>query len=50
MGDTECAQMILSGRYKYPPDTNKWTKKTLQEAHITFSQLSGTEIATMITT
>jgi hypothetical protein len=50
MGDTECAQMILNGTYKYPPDTDKWTKKILQKAHITFSHLSGTEIETMITT
>jgi hypothetical protein len=50
MGDTECAQKILEGTYEFPPDTDKWTKKILQEAHITFSQMSGTEIATMITT
>jgi len=42
--------MILNGTYKCPPDTNEWTKKILQEAHITFSHLSGTEIETMITT
>ncbi len=40
MGDTECAKMILEGTYTYQPDTNKWTKKILQEAHITFLQLS----------
>jgi hypothetical protein len=34
MGDTECAQKILKGMYEYPPDTNKWTKKILQEAQI----------------
>jgi hypothetical protein len=50
MGDTKCAQKILKGMYKYPPDTNEWTKKILQEAQMTFSQMSGTEIATMITT
>jgi hypothetical protein len=50
MGDTECAKMKLERTYDYPPDTNKWTKKILQEAHITFSQLSGIEIETMITT
>jgi hypothetical protein len=42
-GGTNCAKMILEGTYDYPPDTNKWTKKILQEAHITFSQLSGIE-------
>jgi hypothetical protein len=50
MGDTECAQKILEGTYKYLPDTDEWTKKILQEAQMTFSQMSGTEIATMITT
>jgi hypothetical protein len=50
MGDTEGAQRILKGTYNYPPDTDKWTKKILQEAQFTFSQMSGTEIATMITT
>jgi hypothetical protein len=49
MGDTKCAQKILKEMYKYPPDTNKWTKKILQEAQVMFSQMSGTEIATMIT-
>ena len=38
-GDTECAKMILEGTYDYPPDTDKWTRKILQEAHITFTQL-----------
>ena len=36
--------------YNYPPDTDEWTKKILQEAQITFSQMSGTEVSTMITT
>jgi hypothetical protein len=49
MGDTKCAQKILKGMYKYPPDTNEWTKKILQQAQMTFSQMSGTEIAKMIT-
>jgi len=49
-GDTECAQKILEGTYEYPPDTDEWTKKILQEAHITFIQISGAEIGTSITT
>ena len=49
-GDTECAQKILEGMYQYPPDTDEWTKKILQEAHITFTQISGAEIGTSITT
>ncbi len=50
MGDTYCAQQILKGTYDYPPDTNIWTKKILQEAHYTFSQMSSAETATTITT
>ncbi len=34
--------------YEYPPNTNVWTKKILQEAHYTFSPMSGTKIATTI--
>ena len=49
-GDTECAQKILEGTYEYQPDTDEWTKKILQEAHITFTQISGAEIGTSITT
>jgi hypothetical protein len=50
IGDTECSQQILEGMYEYPPDTNIWTKKILQEAQHTFSRMSGAEIATTIST
>jgi hypothetical protein len=50
MGDTECSQQILDGTYKYPPDTDIWTKKILQEAHHTFIQMSGIEISMLVTT
>jgi hypothetical protein len=50
-GDTECTQQILEGTYDFPPDTDIWTKKILQEAHsYTFSCMSGAEILTIITT
>jgi hypothetical protein len=49
-GDTECAQQILEGTYDFPPDTEIWTKKILQEAHYTFSHMSGAEIAIIVTT
>jgi hypothetical protein len=49
MGDTKCSKQIVEGTYKYPPDTNVWVKKILQEAHYTFSHMSGIEIATTIT-
>jgi hypothetical protein len=50
MGDTECSQKILEGMYEYPPDTDIWTKKILQEAQHTFSRMSGAKIATTIST
>jgi hypothetical protein len=50
MGDTECSKQILEGTYEYPPNTNVWTKKILQEAHYTFSHMSGAKIATTIST
>jgi hypothetical protein len=50
MGDTECSQQILEGTYEYPPYTDIWTKKRFQEAHHTFSRMSGAKIATTIST
>ncbi len=50
MGDIGCSKQILEGTYEYPPDTNIWTKKILQEAHYTFSHMSSAKIATTITT
>ncbi len=50
MGDTVCSQQIIDGTYNYPPDTDIWTKKILQEAHHTFLQMSGIEISTSVTT
>jgi hypothetical protein len=50
MGDTECTPKILNGTYDYPPDTEVWRKKILQEAQHTFSQMSGVEITTTTTT
>ncbi len=48
-GDTECAQQILEGTYDFPPDTDIWTKKILQEARYTFSHITGAEIAIIVT-
>jgi len=48
-GDMECAQQILEGTYDFPPDTNIWMKKILQEAHYTFSHMSGAEIGIILT-
>ncbi len=49
-GDTECTQQILEGTYDFPPDIDIWTKKILQEAHYTFSHMSGIEIAIIVIT
>jgi hypothetical protein len=50
MGGTECSKQILERTYEYPPNTDVWTKKILQEAHYTFSHMSGAKIATTIST
>jgi hypothetical protein len=50
MGDTKCSQRILEGTYDYPPNTDIWMKKILQEAQHTFARMSGKEIATKIST
>jgi hypothetical protein len=50
MGDTECSKQILEGTHEYPPNTNVWTNKILQEAHYPFSRMSGAKIATTIST
>jgi hypothetical protein len=49
-GTQNAPKKILKGTYEYPPDTNVWTKKILQEAHYTFSCMSGAKIATTIST
>ena len=46
MGDTECSQQILAGAYDYPPNTDIWTKKILQEAQHTFWRMCDKEIVT----
>jgi hypothetical protein len=50
MGDIECSKQILEGLYEYPPNTNVWMKKILQEAHYTCSHMPGAKIATTIST
>jgi hypothetical protein len=34
----------LDGTYKFPPDTDKWTRMILEEAHHTFVLLAGEKI------
>jgi hypothetical protein len=50
IGGVDCAQQILKGTYDFPPDINIWTKKILQEAYYTFSEMSSAEIAITTTT
>jgi hypothetical protein len=50
IGDTECSKQILEGMYEYPPDTNVWAKKILQDTHYTFLHMSGAKITTTIST
>jgi hypothetical protein len=50
MKKTGCSKQILKGTYDSPPNTNIWTKKILQEAHYTFSLMSGAKIGTTIST
>jgi hypothetical protein len=48
LGDTACAQDILNGTYIFPPDTNEWTIKILQEAHHLWMLLNNKPISTSI--
>jgi hypothetical protein len=36
LSNTQCSKDILNGTYAYPPDTDQWTVKILQEAHYTY--------------
>ena len=48
LGNTKCAQKILEGSHAYPPDTDQWTMKILQEAHHTYKLLSNDSIDTTV--
>jgi hypothetical protein len=49
LGNTQCALDILDGSYAFPPDTDKWTIKILQEAHHTYKLLNSGTIKTTVT-
>jgi hypothetical protein len=49
LGDMQCALDILDGSYAFPPDTDKWTIKILQEAHHTYKLLNSGTIKTTVT-
>lgn len=49
LGDTEASRQILEGTYEFDPDEDPGTRLLLEEAAITFSQMSGEEIATYVT-
>ncbi len=44
LGNTQWARDILEGTYTFPPDTDKWTAKILEEAHRTFALLADKTI------
>ncbi len=48
LGDTQCALDIFDGSYIFPPNTDPWTIKILQEAHYTFEMLSNEPINTTV--
>ncbi len=48
LGNTQCAQEIFKGSYAYPPDTDQWTMKILQEAHHTYNLLGDDSIDTTV--
>jgi hypothetical protein len=49
LDDTQCALDILDGSYTFPPDTNKWTIKILQEVHHQYKLLNSRTVKTMVT-
>jgi hypothetical protein len=48
LSNTQYALDILEGNYTFPPDTDKWTAKILEEAHHTFVLLVDKKIDTTI--
>jgi hypothetical protein len=49
LADGPVAQQILEGTYEYPPDLDPVTRLLLEEAAITYAELSPTEVATYVT-
>ncbi len=41
LGNTQCTLDIQNDSYAFPPDSNKWTIKILQEAHHTYKFLNS---------
>jgi hypothetical protein len=48
LGNTQCALDILDGSYAFPPDTNKWMIKILQEVHHSYKLLNSGTIKTTV--
>jgi hypothetical protein len=46
LDDTQHALDVLEGNYTFPPDTDNWTAKILEEAHHTFVLLVDKKINT----
>ncbi len=49
LADVPVAQQILKRTYKYPPDLDPATRLLLEEAAITYAELSLTEVAMYVT-
>ncbi len=47
--DGPVAQQILKGTYEYPPDLDPAARLLLEEAAITYAEISPTEVATYVT-
>ncbi len=48
LGKTQWALDILNGSHAFPPDTDKWTIKILQEAHHMYKLLNSGTIKTTV--
>ena len=49
LGDTQQARDILEGTYAFPPDTDKWTRKILKEAHESWLKIGDKYVDTSVT-
>jgi hypothetical protein len=48
IGDTQCILDVLEGTYTSPPNTDRWTRMILEEAHHSYVLLAKEEIQTTI--
>jgi hypothetical protein len=48
LGNTQCTQDILDGNYSFPPDTDQWAIKIIQETSHSYKPLNNEPIDTTI--